>query len=1347
MIVDIPCEIRICLLVGTVVFYSIAGLHITGNTPERLSFTWEMDGIDTTSILSGADRVTSLAFAGSNVALGEIGEVILPGVSLNVGVPATGNATVSLTPLEVRTMRLAAPAATWNSANRGVPNPGITFSSPWISRPEYGVYRSLRVARCILRPVLYDPNSQSVKILARGTGTITYPVTGTYRPAGVKRTGDYETMLQYLLLNYNVASGFRTQAKIGKRTAGSYPLSHDEKMFYFKIGDGHNGFNEASIKENGIMKITGKKIRELFGEVSTGQVRLFASFKGMLSDTLPADGSIPDGIAEVPLLRGDVNRNGKVDDNDYFLAYVSGASDWVPDANYGYTVKIDIYDDYRTYWLTTGTGNELTIEKSPPLPAAAGNPRSTFTEYRQYRQSRVRSEDNPGNRKWLWKVLSARARSFEQQVELPGLVTGDTARVMLAGGSQTAVFDISAGGEPVCEGCMFDTGYPITDWGDRKVRIDVDEKNTSSRSLELEYFNVLYPRKLEAGDDPVVLTVLPAVRDSGEVTAYRLSIATNQRVYIFRVSDDESDVVLIDTLKNSKGKSREWVDSSADGHRYVICNESALLPLPDVAEPAGAGGGYKSVVSDLRSTANETDFLIITHPDFLPAADSLARHKAHSAGFSRPVVVDVNDIYRYFSGGDKDVAAIRNFIGYITRSWKNGAGLDYVVLMGIGHFDTKNYISTAPDFIPVYIHGNENVEGYFTSVAAASGSTISKPQMAIGRLPCANIDQAWNMVRKIVGMENPSVADMSEWRNRALFVADDDMQGDKEDAVARSTPHHLSSDRTVAVIDSLWPSMDIRKVYLYEYEWDAARQKPAASRALLNEINNGVGYVNFFGHGADVTWTDEYILTQDMVAGMSNNGRYPVVSAFSCSVGRFDIPGTDCLSGALAKAPGVGSIASISSTREAYANANENLAKSFYRFLFDPAASRSIGMAMISALSSVADGSRTYCILGDPSVRAVRPTHRITLAIDGSKKTDTLKALQKVVISGKVVTANGSVDPSFGGSGVYAALGLFNAPDTASRKDNGNDTNVRYVLPGTPVFMGKTPVNGGTFSQTVLLPQNLSFDKPGVKLTAYAWKEHGKEAAVGSRRDIFFSGSMPNNSDDKQGPRITVRPAYDNERLAGGNASFGDHITVQVPVTCEVELFDESGIDAAGVGPDEGVTLEIEGRYARQNVNSKFQFKEGDYRRGVMSVVYEEDALKPGTYQMVVTARDLMGNLSKARFTLEVTDWDELKLDHVFNFPNPFRWGKTTRFYSHTNYTSQQYYGTDVRLTIKIYTLGGRLLRVIRDARNGELWDGCDQQGRRLSPDVYLYRIMGEDYGQKKTVKSKVMKLVILPPK
>jgi hypothetical protein len=374
----------------------------------------------------------------------------------------------------------------------------------------------------------------------------------------------------------------------------------------------------------------------------------------------------------------------------------------------------------------------------------------------------------------------------------------------------------------------------------------------------------------------------------------------------------------------------------------------------------------------------------------------------------------------------------------------------------------------------------------------------------------------------------------------------------------------------------------------------------------------------------------------------------------------------------------------------------------------------------------------------------VRADRTVSLSIDDAD--DTVSALQMLTISGSILDNNGRVDQSFG-SGTWVSIGLFNAPDSATRKDNG-ERAVRYSLPGAPMFLGKTALSAGTFRQTILVPQNLSFDKNGVKLTAYAWKDHSTAAAVGYRGSVIFHGSQTGTaSGDTSGPRITIRPAYDNERLSGGSAAYTDRVTTQVPAKFEIELFDESGIDAAGLGPDEGVTLELEGVFSRRNVNSKFQFKEGDFRRGAVSVFYEEDAVKPGTYTLALTARDLLGNLSKVRFSLVVTAWDELRLDHVLNFPNPVRMGSTTRFYLSSNYTSQQYYGADIRFVIRIYTLGGRLIRVLRNVRNGEVWDCRDQRGELLGPDIYLYQVTAEDVAQRKTVKSRIMKLAVLPPR
>lgn len=201
-----------------------------------------------------------------------------------------------------------------------------------------------------------------------------------------------------------------------------------------------------------------------------------------------------------------------------------------------------------------------------------------------------------------------------------------------------------------------------------------------------------------------------------------------------------------------------------------------------------------------------------------------------------------------------------------------------------------------------------------------------------------------------------------------------------------------------------------------------------------------------------------------------------------------------------------------------------------------------------------------------------------------------------------------------------------------------------------------------------------------------------------------------------------------------------------LPLKCEIELYDENGIDVTGTGPDEGLTMEIKGTLSRRNINHKFQFRDVDFRWGTAVVSFEEHSLPIGEHKLDITARDLMGNFSRRSFALVITEEQELILDQVFNYPNPMRMGKSTRFFFFPSNTAQQYNQMPVKTAIKIYTLSGKVVRVIKNARNGEVWDGRDQAGNVLSPDVYLYQVVAVSPLTQKTVKSKIKKLLIHPP-
>jgi hypothetical protein len=294
-------------------------------------------------------------------------------------------------------------------------------------------------------------------------------------------------------------------------------------------------------------------------------------------------------------------------------------------------------------------------------------------------------------------------------------------------------------------------------------------------------------------------------------------------------------------------------------------------------------------------------------------------------------------------------------------------------------------------------------------------------------------------------------------------------------------------------------------------------------------------------------------------------------------------------------------------------------------------------------------------------------------------------------------------------------------------------------------------VKNGRFEQRVLLPKSVPQDKPGVKLTAYAWE--GASVALGSKNDLMFYGFDTTNVADTTGPNISVRPVYEkgsasvSDTAAAKGAYYTDKISGPLPMTLEVMVSDSNGIDVVSLGPDEGLTFEVPGIVPRKNINQKFTFSAGDFRKGTASIGLSAGQMTPGSYTMVMSAQDLLGNVSHRTIPIEVTTQQELALYHVFNYPNPMRMRETCKFYYDLSKTVTQTEAERVLVTIRIFTLSGRLVRVFKDAKRGQVFDGTDNLGNRLSPGVYLYQVTAEDKIQQKVVKSGIEKLAINPPR
>jgi len=110
-----------------------------------------------------------------------------------------------------------------------------------------------------------------------------------------------------------------------------------------------------------------------------------------------------------------------------------------------------------------------------------------------------------------------------------------------------------------------------------------------------------------------------------------------------------------------------------------------------------------------------------------------------------------------------------------------------------------------------------------------------------------------------------------------------------------------------------------------------------------------------------------------------------------------------------------------------------------------------------------------------------------------------------------------------------------------------------------------------------------------------------------------------------------------------------------------------------------------------------------------------------GDHSLEIFVKDARNNFIYHRDDFQVTS--EFKILNVFNFPNPFSDG--TEFTFNLTQPSE-------RLTIKIYTVAGRLIRTLEyhhlEAGFHHIyWNGLDQDRDVLANGVYLYKIVARN--------------------
>ena len=400
-------------------------------------------------------------------------------------------------------------------------------------------------------------------------------------------------------------------------------------------------------------------------------------------------------------------------------------------------------------------------------------------------------------------------------------------------------------------------------------------------------------------------------------------------------------------------------DGSAPGSFQVSFTPPASGSYLAVAAPAVpvAAADRAWNAPALKAPGNRARYLVIAPAAFHDAAERLA--DTRRAQGLEAMTVDLEQIWDEMNGGAASPEALHAFLAWAFTHWS--VPPRYVALAGTGTFDYRNLLGFGDERVPPLMLATPG--GMFASdnlLGDVDGDGL--PEMAVGRIPVLSAAELDAYTAKLAAYEG---APPAAWTGTALFLSDAPDQGGDFAADSAGVAGQLSGLYATQRIDlATTPLVDARA-------------------QLLGALATGAGLVNYTGHGGLDRLSSGGLLTDADVPGLTGGGRSPLVTALTCVINRFDVPGIPSLGELLAKSPAGGAVAVWGPTGLSASGEARLLGERFYHSPGTPDGSpgtdarlgdRTLrATAEFRALGGDPTLPPLYGIVGDPALRLQVP--------------------------------------------------------------------------------------------------------------------------------------------------------------------------------------------------------------------------------------------------------------------------------------------------------------------------------------------------------------------------------------
>lgn len=1021
-------------------------------------------------------------------------------------------------------------------------------------------------------------------------------------------------------------------------------------------------FIKIRISDTGIYRLTYEDLLSM-GITSPADVRIFGYGGAQLNQDFRE--SKPDDLPEVAIYMHKGSDN-VFNAGDYILFYAQGIISWRFDGNYFVHTK-NTYSNHGYYFVTSEAGTGKRIESRNENLTGSSVEADNFMDYQVHENDLVNLLDaaagkEGGGRDFYGENFNAAnttrtfsftfpnvtpSASIRARIKLAAASSGPSSFRLTLNDNESKTVSIAAlRGDNYTKAVEHESIHSFASPSDVfNFQLRYAPTATVANGY-LGYLALNVRRELIMSGNVMFFRNTDNVGNI-PVKNYRLRGANTQTA-VWNITDPANIFEVQGTLNNG---TYSFLGANGSLQQYVAVelNQAGSLPKPTV---------IGRVANQNLHALSDIDYVIITHPDFVSAAQQLAN--AHET-MSRltTAVVTTDQVYNEFSSGTPDATAYRWLMKMLyDRANNSGETIrppQYLLLFGKGTFDNRKILpNSGENKVLTYQAANSvwgimatAIDDYFGFLKDTDGlsDTNDRLELGIGRLPAVTPQQAQNMVNKTIRyMQNGSAG---SWKNQICFLGDD---GD-------GAQHMRDADSAAELLLANFPSYSMSKIYLdaYQQEMSASGESyPIAKNRLDNLLRKGVLYFNYCGHGSLYGIANEGMMTIREVRSMTN-ANYALWTFGTCNFSQWDGHAVSAGEEAVLN-PNGGALGIFSAARIVYAAPNARLNRNFTTALFAPVGGEHVRVGDAVRIAKNKDGNDrnklSFLYLGDPAVKLHFPTtyNVVTSSINGketSAEIDTLRALSVNTVRGYIEhPVSKEKDSSVNGTVSVTVYDKEQSVITLNNHKEPTNNGVYFSYRDRPnvLFSGEAHVVNGEFSITFMLPKDIRYNYGSGSIVYYVHDQMTGAEGQGSFMRFMVGGSnAAAEFEEEEGPGVTIylnSPYFKN----------GDKVDERP--TFFATMSDNNGINTVGSGIGHDLLLTIDNDPQKMYIlNDYFTASLNSYQSG--SISYKLPKLAEGKHTLTFRAWDLLNNSTTATLDFEVVANLEPTIFKVLTYPNP----------------------------------------------------------------------------------------------